>query len=72
MLVLDEGKLNANASQSSDRSGFWQCFKQNATAARIRETDFPSLMAAVASGQERQVSVVEGGVKDFAIRTKPH
>jgi hypothetical protein len=67
MLVFDEGKLNSNASQTSDRLGFWQCFMQDATAAGIRETDFPSLLAAVASGQEQQVSVVEGGVKDFAI-----
>jgi hypothetical protein len=67
MLVFEDGKLNSNLSQTSDRLGFWQCFTQDATAAGVRETDFPSLLAAVTSGQVQQLSVVEGAVKDFAI-----
>jgi hypothetical protein len=67
MLVFENGKLNSNVSQTSDRLGFWQCFTQDAAATGMRETDFPSLLAAVTSGQSQQLSVMEGAVKDFAI-----
>jgi len=42
VLVYEGGKLNANLSQTSDSLGFWNCFKSDASAAGIRETDYNS------------------------------
>ncbi|MEX0272275.1 ParM/StbA family protein [Leptolyngbyaceae cyanobacterium UHCC 1019] len=66
VLVFEGGRLNANQSQTSDNLGFWNCFKADATSSGIRETDYPSLMAAVTSGKPQQLSKVAGGLKDFS------
>ncbi|UIE38877.1 hypothetical protein [Leptodesmis sichuanensis] len=66
LLVFEGGKLNANLSQTSDRLGFWNGFKTDASSAGVRERDYHSLLAAVVSGSAEQLSAVEGGVKDFS------
>lgn len=67
VLVYEGGKLNANLSQTSDMLGFWNCFKADASAAGIRETDYNSLLAALTTGTPQQLSKVEGGLKDFSL-----
>lgn len=67
VLVYEGGKLNANLSQTSDTLGFWNCFKADASAAGIRETDYNSLLAALTTGENQQLSKVEGGLKDFGM-----
>ncbi len=66
VLVFEQGKLNANLSQTSDMLGFWNCFRADASGAGIRERDYHSLLAAVVTGQAEQLSAVEGRVKDFS------
>lgn len=66
LLVFEGGKLNANLSQTSDRLGFWNGFKTDASGAGVRERDYHSLLAAVVTGTGEQLSAVEGRVKDFA------
>jgi hypothetical protein len=67
VLVYEGGKLNANLSQTSDTLGFWNCFKTDASATGIRETDYNSLLAALTTGETQQLSKVEGGLKDFGM-----
>jgi len=67
VLVYEGGKLNANLSQTSDSLGFWNCFKADASATGIRETDYNSLLAALTTGEVQQLSKVEGGLKDFGM-----
>jgi len=66
LLVFEGGKLNANLSQTSDRLGFWNGFKTDASSAGVRERDYHSLLAAIVSGSAEQLSAAEGGVKDFS------
>jgi hypothetical protein len=65
VLVYEGGKLNANLSQTSDTLGFWNCFKADASATGIRETDYNSLLAALTTDNAQQLSKVEGELKDF-------
>jgi hypothetical protein len=67
VLVYEGGKLNANLSQTSDTLGFWNCFKADASATGIRETDYNSLLAALTTDNAQQLSKVEGGLKDFGV-----
>lgn len=67
VLVYEGGKLNANLSQTSDTLGFWNCFKADASASGIRETDYNSLLAALTTDNPQQLSKVEGGLKDFSL-----
>ena len=66
VLVFEGGKLNANLSQTSDSLGFWHGFKTDASSAGVRERDYNSLLAAVVTGNDAQLSAVEGRMKDFA------
>lgn len=66
-LVFENGKLNASLSQTSDTLGFWGNFRADASTVGVREADFPSLLAAVTSGEARQLSPVAGGFKDFTL-----
>ncbi|MEO1144119.1 MAG: hypothetical protein AAFY26_00755 [Cyanobacteria bacterium J06638_22] len=65
VLVFDDGELNPNQSQTSDRLGFWHSFKPQADTNGVREIDYSTLMDAITSGQYTQFSISRSKQLDY-------